>query len=318
MLRGNAKFVMGLSRVRVRALNGDMTRIKVDMGKDGDYVAGTGNGRIIGGTGPFDFSGVADTSDVPMSIKFDSGAVEVIHVDVSGAVDDTAVTVDELSAAINTAAPTDMTASKEAVTLRLLMVYSGTDDPDYIQVYGECAELGEIGQGLGQQIITTDTSTSFAETPTEKADETITASPATGAEVDVIIEGYKKGFTGKLIETQEDFNLMRLIEGGTIDSSGMYHDPDADTIKKYFEVETFNPVYDEGPSKERQMIEWEQCIYLTCSGSVGAGTKEKKFLPKEYNIVGTNYTNSKGVRGGAILRRRLTIAQYNALDIDNV
>jgi hypothetical protein len=289
------------------------------MGKDGDYAVGTGNGRIVGGTGPFDFShSVAPIAALPLFIKFDSGPVESLTVNLSGAVDHTAVTVDELFAAINTASPTDMIASKEAVTLRLLMIYNGTDDPDYIQVYGECAELGEIGQGLGQQIITTDTSTSFAETPTEKADETITAAPATGAEIDVIIEGYKKGFTGKLVETQEDFAMMRLIEGGTIDANGIYHDPDANTIKKYFEIETFNPVYDEGPNKERQMIEWEQCIYLTCSGNVGAGTKEKKFLPKEYNVAGTNYTNSKGVRGGAILRRRLTIAAYNALDIDNV
>jgi hypothetical protein len=51
---------------------------------------------------------------------------------------------------------------------------------------------------------------------------------------------------------------------------------------------------------------------------VGAGTKEKAFMAKEYDITGTNYEDSKGVKDGAILRKRLTIAEWTNLDFDNV
>ena len=318
-MRDVAKFVFGISRIRFRALNDDQTRIKRVLDKDGSYNAGTGNGRIIGGTGPFDFSGAAAPSAIPLSIKFDNGAVETVNVDLFGHVADiSAVTVVELVARINVAAPTDMIASKEAVTLRLLLNFTGTDDPDYIQVYGECAELALIGQGLGQQFIKSNTIKSFAETPTKKDDETISTEPATGGSVDVIIDGYKKGFTAKMVDTAEDFLLMQLLENGEIDSDGIYHDPHSETIKKYFEIEIFNPVYDEGPNKSSEISEYEMSVYQTCSGSVGGSTKEKAFLSKEYDIAGTNYEDSKGVKDGAILRKRLTIAQYTALDFDNV
>jgi hypothetical protein len=318
-MRDVAKFVFGLSRVRFRALNDDKTRIKYIMGADGTYSALTGNGRIIGGTGPFDLSGYATPAAIPLTVKFDNGTEATVNVDfTAGVVDLTAVTAAEVVARINAAAPTDMLASVEAGTLRVLLVYNGTDDPEYIQVYGDCSELVGIGQGIGQQFIKANTLKSLSETPTKKDDETFSAEPATGASIDVIIEGYKKGFTLKIVDTAEDFSLMQLIEGGVIDSNGIYHDPHSESTRTYFEIEVYNPVYDEGPNKESEISEWERVIYQSCSGMVGEGTKEKAFLQKNYDIVGTNYEDSLGVKDGAILRQRLSIAQWNALDFDNV
>jgi hypothetical protein len=327
MLRGNAFFNEGLRFVRFRALNDDYTRIKGGLDskgnydglqKDGSYNSGTGNGRIIGGTGPFDFSNAVVPAAIPLKIKFDSGAEEITNIDITPAVDLTMVTVDELVTAINIAAPTDMLASKEAVTLRLLLVYNGTDDPDYIQTYGDFAELARIGQGKGQQFIVSDTFKSFAESPTKKDDETISIEPATGASVDVIIDGYKKGITIKSVETQVNYWLDSLIENGYIDANGAYHDPDQNASKCYFEIEVFNPVYNQGPNKLAQISYWEMTIYLTCSGSVSERTKDKSIMPMNYDIVGTNYTDSKGVETGAVIRKRLDVSEFNALNVYNV
>jgi hypothetical protein len=327
-VRANAYFHEGISRIRFRALNDDLTRIKGGydtndeydgLQADGAYDALTGNGRIVGGTGPFDLSGYATPAAIPLTFKFDNDVAASVNVDfTAGVVDLTAVTAAEVIARINVAAPADMLASVEAGTGRVLIVYNGTDDPEYIQTYGDLAKLIMIGQGLGQQLILSDTIKSLAETPTKKDDETISEEPANGASIDIIIDGYKKGATLKIVDVQTDFYLKQLVENGYIDSNGAYHDPHSGTPKIYFEIEVFNPVYDEGPNKQNEVSAWERTVYLTCSGSVGERTKEKAIQLMNYDITCTNYEDALGVKTGAIIRERLSVADFNALDIDNV
>lgn len=327
-LRTQAYFHEGISRVRFRALNDDLTRIKGGydaegnfdgLQADGTYSALTGNGRIVGGTGPFDFSGYATPAAVPLTFKFDNDAEATVNVNLTvGVVSLAAVTAAEVVARINAAAPADMLASVEAGTDRVLIVYNGTDDPEYIQTYGDMARMIRIGQGLGQRFVISDTIKSLAETPTKKDDETISEEPANGASIDIIIDGYKKGVTLKIVDVQTDYNLMELVENGNIDANGAYHDPHSDTPKVYFEIEVYNPVYDEGPNKQAEITAWEQTVYLSCSGSVADRTKEKAIQLMNYDIVGTNYEDALGVRTGAVIRKRLSVAEFNALDFDNV
>ena len=121
-VRINAHYVFGILWARLMALNDDLTLPAPD--------------NIIGGVGPFDYSGEADPSAIEMTIKFDNGAEDTQDVDLSGVVDISAVTVAELWAAINAAGFTDITASAQAVTGRLKIIYSGTDTVTVMQVSG--------------------------------------------------------------------------------------------------------------------------------------------------------------------------------------
>lgn len=304
-MRNVARFVFGLNRLRLRALNDDFTRSTID--------------RIIGGTGPFDFSGYATPEAIPLTIKFDNLAESTVNVDLSaGVVSLAAVTVDELVTRVNLAAPTDMLASKEIATSRFMLAYDSSDDPDVIQVYGAFAKYARIGQGFGTKYLKSNTMISFSESPTVKEDEVIEIAPASGNVIDVTIEGYKKGFAGTLVDSAEDFQIIELVEGGFIDANGAYFDPDEDSARTLFEMEIFSPVYVDGSNLEPDIDSWEQIIYQKCSGSIGERVKEKNFMRINYAIKGTSHIDNTGVRTGAIIRKPLSIAQWTALDFDNV
>jgi len=304
-LRNVAKFVFGINKEWMRAKNADLTTPTP--------------ARTIGGTGPFDFSGAAVPASVPLTIKFDNLSEVTVNVDMSAGVSDlSAVTVAEAVTRCNLAAPADMLASSEVGTARFKLAYNGTDDPAIIQVYGEFAKLVEIGQGLGTKYLKSNTLISFQETPTMKEDEVIEIAPASGASIEITIEGYKKGFAGQLIDAAEDFQMMQLVESGVIDTDGEYHDPNEDTVKKVFEMEIFSPVYKDGSNKEADIVNWQRVSYLKCTGSVGERTKEKGWMRINYAIKGVNYVNELGVRDGAIIRKHMTVAQWNALDFNNV
>ena len=107
MLRDTARYGFGLVFARFMPLNDDLT-IPIPT-------------RILGGAGPFDFSGVDNIAAVTLITKIDNGTAETVTVDLSGAADPTEVTVAELFAAINVAGPTDLTASEDGTTGRIMM-----------------------------------------------------------------------------------------------------------------------------------------------------------------------------------------------------
>ncbi len=135
---------------------------------------------ILGGVGPFDFSGVDDISAVAIYSKIDSGSTESDTVDLSGAADQSAVTVAELFAAINVTAPTDITASDDSTTGRLKLAYSGSGSPSYVQVWGDAVQLANVGYGNGQRIAYINTQQTFTFAPDRKDDETITLPTLSG------------------------------------------------------------------------------------------------------------------------------------------
>jgi hypothetical protein len=104
--------------------------------------------RVVGGTGPFDFSGYATPAAVPLSIRFDTEVVMTFNLNVSGipGVVITAVTAAQLAALINAAGYVDILASVEAVTDRLMIEDTSTGVAHtFIQVYGAAAELRRGG-----------------------------------------------------------------------------------------------------------------------------------------------------------------------------
>jgi len=293
--------VRGISRVRFIPHNGN-----------GTFPGATSG--VFGGAGPFDFTGVVAIATVPLSIKIDNAAVVTKNL-VLTSFTQTAITVANLVAAITTAAFSGITASADSTTGRLKIVSSsGT----YLQVYGEAARFAGFGRGIGAQFVKSDTLISISVKPTIKADETDTTTDATGNDTDCIIEGYTKGATGDISDTVEDFYLMQLMSGGTIDTAGAFSDPNSNSVKPYFGIEIFNPVYGEGENKQNEMTGYEKTTVYNAMGSIGDDTFEKAWKKKAYSFTATTYKTAAGVEQTAVKREYLTLAAYAALDIDNV
>lgn len=296
-----ARYVFGLSRLRIRALNDDLTTPAPD--------------NMIGGAGTFDFSSAAAPAAVTAFIKRDDGAIEDFTINLvapAPAIDIAHVSVAEWVLAVNaglaaaTPAITGVTASAQAVTGRAKLVSTGT----YVQFYGEAANLAQFGQGKGLKAVASNTMQSFSESPTNKEDETITTTDANGKDTEIIREGYKKGWTGSMVDTAEDYNMMELVESGTI-AAGVYSDPISTTQKVMFEIEVFNPVYGYGTNDEDQIVSWRHLHYLKAKGSVGDNSMESGWGTKTYNLVGLNYKSAAGVESAGVLRADLALTAWS-------
>jgi hypothetical protein len=306
-LKGSAKYVRGISRVRLIPHNGNGTF----------PGATTALGGVFGGAGPFDFSGSDVTlAAVPLSIKLDNAAVETKNLVLSSySGHASAILASEIVSAITTAAFTNLTASVDSTTGRLKLVRTtGT----YLQVYGQAAELSGFGRGIGAQFVKCDTLESASVVPTVKADETDTTTDANGNDTDCIVEGYVKGATGNLVDTVEDFYLMRLMSGGTIDSAGAFSLPNSGSSKPYFGIEIFNPVYGEGENKQNEMTGYEKTTVYNAMGSLEEDAFNKSWRKKSYSFAATTYKNTAGVEQTAVKYEYLTLAAYAALAIDSV
>lgn len=299
-LRENgARYVYGLSRLRVRALNDDLTSPAAD--------------NMIGGAGPFNFSGAVSLGAVTGYLKKDNGATQSFTIDLDDVgITPAAVTVDQwvtaMAAGLTAAGITGYTASKASTTNRAKLVSAtGT----YVQFWGEAAKFAMFGQGKGLKAVACDTMQNFSESPTMKDDETKVITDANGKDTEVIKEGYKKGWTGSAVDSAEDYELMELIESGTIDAAGAYHDPDSSTKKIMVEVEVYNPIYGYGTNDEDQIVAWRHMKYLKAKGSVGENSLSSEFGTKTYNLTGVNYKDAAGVESGAVIREDLLITAWS-------
>lgn len=308
-IRTNAKFGFGLVFARFLALNADLTIPTVS--------------RMIGGVGPFDFSGVDEATAVALKVKIDNDDVVDLTVDVSGAVDTSAVTVDELAGFLNTAFTgegLDLSASEDSTSGRIKVENTNTaDEPDYIQLYDEAAEIALFGQGFGLEFVKTDTLQSIGDTPTQKDEEQITITDAQGRDTEVLSDGYRKGFTATIVDTAEDWKLRALIEGGVYDEvEKTYEVPDSGDNKLYFCVEAFYQQFTEGTNKEADEAGFVKKFLRSCKGSIGDTSHERSFAQQNYNISGTAYKDEDGNLHPDTQLTFLTTAEYEALDVYNV
>lgn len=311
MLRTNAEYGFGLKFTRMMGLNDDLTL--------------PANDRIIGGGGPFDFSGVTLISAVPLKVKLDNGSVQSLTVDLSGAVSQSAVTVDELVTALDitfTGAGLSLDASKDATSDNRLKIET-TDTaspPTWIQIYDECAEIAMIGQGLGLKFVKSDTLQSITKTPTQKDEEQITTTDADGIDTEILSDGYRKGFQAVIVDTaSEDWEMLQLIEGGTYDeTNGTYDVPTSEDNKIYFFIEAYYAKYSQGTNKEADLIGYVKELYRSCKGVVGDRVNERAFMNGNYTISGTSYKDEDGNLLGDTQLEELTKVEYDALNLEDV
>ena len=297
----DAKYDFSVCFVRITPLNDDLTQPEPS--------------NIIGGVGPFDYSGEASAAAIPFKSKIDTGAVETVNIDLSLVSDISAVTVSELVSAINTAAPTDLTASAEAVTGRLKIAYSGTGSPSIVQVYGPAATIADIGQGKGVRVVSIDTMQSISDAPIVKDEETFTTTNANGVDTEVISDGYRKGISGSLTDTARSWLARSIIEGGNYEEESLiYTPPTSATRKIYFKLEIFNAIYDVGTQKEANRVGYVQQEIYSCKGTFGDRTRERGFTNWVYNYTATVDSNI----GADSKETELTVAQYEALELDKI
>lgn len=298
-----AQYSYGLSRARIRALNYDLTRPEYN--------------NIIGGPGPFDFSGSGVTiTAVPIFLKANKVLISDT-LDLTAAVTKSAVTVDEIVTAFTAANISGWTASKDSTTGCLKLVCATANA--YVQVYGLAARLCKIGQGKGVKALKSDTLKSLSSTPTKKDDTTVTTTDANNKDTSVIIEGYKKGFTGTMIDTAVDYEMLELIESGNLSDDGKkYVDPTSSTKKVVFEVETYNPIYSSGENLEDSIVAWEHKTFRMVKGATNENTKQAGFIESSFALTGTNYKPKKtgAVEEGAIETEKIDFEDWTPEDFD--
>lgn len=304
MRRKNALFNFGLPYVRVCALNADYTQPTPD--------------NIVGGVGPFDFSAVADNTAVVLSIKIDTVLTD-LSVDMSSAVSQTAVTVDEVVSAVSSAITAEslaVTCEKDATSGRIK--FSTTGSPQYLQVYGELATATEIGQGFGVKYITSDTFTSLGATPVRKDDETISTTDAHGKDTEMIKDGYNKGATLTIVDTAEDWDMCDLFEGVHEGEEGYTESGTVDTKKPFIFLEKVNAFYKQGQNYEDEIVAYKYVKYPKCKGMGGDETNERAFNNSNYTVNAITYTDADGTTHGASKRKELTNAEFKAMMFDTL
>jgi hypothetical protein len=298
----NARYDFSLCDVIITPLNDDLSQPAID--------------NIIGGVGPFDYSGAVDPSAVEFISKIDSGAAETVTLDfvTPPVADINAVTVAEIVAAIVVAAPTDLTASVDTDG-RLKIVYSGAGSPSVLQVYGEAATTALIGQGKGVKLVYSDTMQSFTDNPNLKDEEAFTTTDAKGVDTEVLSDGYRKGVAGVLTDTAMDYELRSIVEGGTIDANGAYSVPTSTDRKIYFKIELYSGQYLVGTNKEADLVGYIKEEIFSCKGTFGDRTRERGFVNAVYNYSATSPRDIDGNITSDTVETPLTVSEHEALNL---
>jgi len=308
MLETVAVAQFGLPITRFMPLNADLTLplpITVDP---------AGKGFLIGHAGTFDFSGISASDDeIPVYAKIDNGSLESKEIDLSGAVDISAVTGAELRDAFTAAGITGATFSLEATTERIKCAFASGS---YWQLYGEAAEVAGFGQGFGAVFVKCNTFKSQNDEPMVKADENYTSTDANGKDFEVLSDGYRKGVTGGFVDAASDYTLIRLLEGGTINDLGDYESPTIDDSKFYFYVETAYYNYSIGTNKEDDFASYTFKRIRSAKATIAGETHERGLSDKTFNITGTSYKDESGVIwGDTVIKDEMSIETFDALNM---
>ena len=304
----NAIYGFGLDWVRMFALNDDLT---VPTGVN-----------VVGGAGPFDMSGASAIAAVPITVKIDDADAIDLTVDLAAAADQSAVTVDEVVAAliVSFAAEVpvvEITPEKDVTTNRLKL--SDDNSGMVLQVYGELAELCMIGQGFGVKFLKSDTMRTLTETAVRKAGETIATVDAWGIDTTVVTDGYYKGFTAPIVDTAEDWEMYALCEGVAISATGGISSPTSETVRPMIGVEAYYRKYLQGENRESQLVGYRKVLYKYCKGMAGDRTFERGFADGNYTLEGTTHRDpTTKVMQTAWDRSELTVAEFAALKVDSI
>ena len=297
--RDDAFYDYGLTDVRLRALNDDKTQVEIT--------------NIIGGAGPFDFTGETITA-VPMSVNID-GVVQEFDVSLSVA-SQAAVTVAEVVIGLNAifvvvGDPVALTAATEALTGRIKL--AATSTPTDIQVYGKCAQLILIGQGFGTGYIYSDTMLNLDTSAIRKDSEDKSVTNARGLDTTIKTEGYYKSENGTLVDTATDWALKAFLEGTPLADDGSLSSGVTASKRPSFTLEAYYGKYKKGDSDEGDYVGVRKELYFRCKGMSGDKSRSADIAPSNYTFNAQTYVDASGVEHVAWTYSELTIKEYNAI-----
>lgn len=315
-LRSTANFLFGPDAVKIIPLNADLS---TPLPLTGGTLTTL---KAIGGLGPFDFSGPSDPAAIEFRVKINATEDSTTTIDLTGATAPasiTAVTATELVAAITAAAFTNITATVDSRGYVSVAV-STPGSNQYIQVYGEGAEIAMFGQGYGSRFILVDTQQSISQSPTLRDAEEIVISDSKGLETRVIADQYRRGSSGAFVDTARDNTLRAIIEGGIYDTAtGFYHAPTSEDAQIYFAIEIVRPVYLRGDNKAADISAYYIERIYSCTGSIGDDAGDRNFSPITYNYIGTSYVNPEDrTISSDYTYDYMEKSVFQALDWDNI
>jgi len=289
--------------------------------------------RVLGFYDTVDLSAyTAGGNDAYLGIKIDAAAEDVQEVDWTAALDDEAVTVLEMVTAINLAGFTDITASVDVQTDRLLITYTGAGDPTFLQVFSVnthpdfAAEL-DFGNGQefgGEGLIyyeAFDNARSIGLPKNIKDSEEIENESGDGTLISVIVPAILKGYDPVITCTDNDYRIKQLIQGGIwTELTSTYTPPlSSQTRKPIFSIHLFAPIYNKGTNQREDEAGYLYKRINSITGLEGDGTFDTKTLQETlYNCKATEYEDENDVKQVFYVDHSLSNDEFTALDVENI
>ena len=289
--------------------------------------------RVLGFYGTVDLSGyLADAYDCWLGVKINHNTEQYKEVDFSAAVSKTAVTVQEMVDAINAAGFTDITASVDTATSRLLIAYSGAGTCNFLQVFSVdthpnfAAEL-DFGQGQtfgGEGAIYYEAfdNTRTLNLPKNIKDaEEIENEAGDGTYIGVTVPAIVKGYDPVITIKDDDYEIKQLIQGGTWDPDDSSYIPPltSETRKPIFNIIFFSPKYGKGTHLREDEDGYLRKDIFNMTGYEADVTYETKTLQEiSYNCYAREYDNENEVTQPYYKDWTLTPDEFDALHVEDI
>lgn len=287
--------------------------------------------RIIGFYNTVDLSGYSGNSAY-LGVKINHNTEQYLVVDWSAAVDNTAVTVQEMVNAINAAGFTDITAAVDTATSRLRIYYSGSGTCNFLQVFSvdvdpTFASDLDFGQGQtfgGEGAIyyeAFDNARTFNLPKNIRDVEQIENEAGDGTYIEVLVQAIIKGYNPVMTFKDNDYEIKHLIQGGTwIPATSIYRPPlTSQTLKPTFSLIFFAPIYDKGTHNSEDMAGYLRKDIYNITGYEADDTHETKALQEmSYNCRATEYKDENDVTVEFYQDQMLTVDQFNSLNVKSI
>lgn len=287
--------------------------------------------RVLGFYNNVDLSGYSQP-DAYLGVKIDNNTEQYQEVDWTGAASYTAVTVQEMVDAINAAGFTDITASIDSATSRLLITYTGSGTATFLQVFSMdthpdfAADL-DFGQGQtfgGKGAVyyeAFDNARSIGLPKNIKDVEEIENESGDGTLITVIIPAIIKGYNPVITCTDNDYEIKQLIQAGTWDSDTSTYTPplSSQTKRPIFSVILFSPIYNKGSNQREDEEGYLMKRINSITGYETDETFETKTLKETaYNCKATEYENQNDVKQPYYTDQNLSPEEFDDLHVEDI
>jgi len=291
--------------------------------------------RVLGFYGTVDLSEYSPQNDAYLGMKIDNNTEEYLEVDWSAAADMTAVTVAEMVTAINNAGGTgftDITASVDTYTSRLLIQYTGSGTVNFLQVFSvdthpDFAAQLDFGQGQefggeGLMYYEAFDNTRTINLPKDIKDaEKIDNEAGDGTLIQVVSPAIVLGYNPVITIKDDDYPMKQLIQGGIWTSATSTYTPplSSQTDNPVFSVIMFSPKYSKGSHKREDMAGYLRKYIFSMTGYEGDVTYDTKTLQEIlYNCTATEWDDETGATQPYYEDNTLTEDEFNALYVDEI